>query len=248
MGDLQGKTALVTGATSGIGRAIAVHLAAAGADVVLHGRDAERGGQWVKEISEQGGQARFEAADLADSAEVLRLAAAAGDTDILVNSAGVYEFASTPATDAAVFDKHFAVNTRAPFLLVSALAPAMIRRGEGSIITVTSSAARSTAPVGAVYGASKAAAETLTRYWATEFGAHGIRANAVSSGPVLTEGTSGVFGRNGETVSTRINARGKVGAPEEIAQIVVFLAGPGSSYMNGAVLSADGGEVSNLPG
>ncbi|WP_413809727.1 SDR family NAD(P)-dependent oxidoreductase [Streptomyces sp. OE57] len=243
---LQGSTALVTGATSGIGKAVAQNLARQGAKVVLHGRDQARGEALVKEIAAEGGAARFVAADLTDSADTLRLASEAGDVDILVNSAGLYEFTPTAATDAASFDRQIAVNTRAPFLLAGALAPGMAERGHGSIVIVGSSAARMPAPVGAAYGASKAGAEILTRYWATEFGASGVRVNTVSPGPVHTEGTKAMLGEHIAALD-KANARGRAGDPTEIAEIVSFLVSPASSYVNGAVLFADGGELSALP-
>src|SRR4051812_28077589 len=129
--DLTGRVALVTGATAGIGRAVALQLAAHGAEVVAHGRDPRRGAELVDEIARHGGQARFVSADLADAGEVTQLAKDAGEVDILVNNAGIYEFTSTPDTSAESFDRHIAINTRAPFLLVGALAPAMAGRGHG---------------------------------------------------------------------------------------------------------------------
>ncbi|MCI3270713.1 SDR family NAD(P)-dependent oxidoreductase [Streptomyces cylindrosporus] len=243
---LQGSTALVTGATSGIGKAIAHSLARQGVEVVAHGRDRGRGEALVKEIAAEGGTARFIAADLTDAEDTLRLASRASDVDILVSNAGLYEFAPTSATNAASFDRQVAVNTRAPFLLVGALAPGMVQRGRGSIVLIGSSAARVPAPIGAAYGASKAGVEVLTRYWATEFGPSGVRVNSVSPGPVRTEGTSAMLGEHIAALD-KTNARGRAGEPSEIADIVSFLVGPASSYVNGSILFADGGELSTLP-
>jgi NAD(P)-dependent dehydrogenase (short-subunit alcohol dehydrogenase family) len=245
--DLSGRTALVTGATAGIGRAVAFHLAARGADVVVHGRDPQRGAEVVAEIARRGGRARFVTADLTDAEAVVQLAADAGDVDILVNNAGIYAFTSTPETTAQSFDRHVAINTRAPFLLVGALAPGMAKRGHGAIVNVTSTAATSVAPVGAAYGASKAAMELLTRTWATEFGAAGVRVNGVSPGPVRTAGTEQMLGDNVEAMG-QANIRGRVGEPDEIAEVVAFLAGDRSSYINGTVVVANGGERSSMPG
>jgi len=245
--DLAGKTALVTGATAGIGRAVAVRLAENGAEVVVHGRDAQRGAELVSAIAERGGRARFVAADLSAAGDVERLAAEAGDVDILVNNAGVYEFTSTPGTTADSFDRHLAINTRAPFQLVGALVPGMVKRGHGAIVNISSTAATSVAPVGAAYGASKAALETLTRYWATEFGGSGIRVNGIASGPVRTPGTEPLLAANPDAMD-QVTARGRIGDPEEIADVVLFLAGPRSSYVNGTVVAVHGGERSLLPG
>ncbi|MET0132934.1 MAG: SDR family oxidoreductase [Kibdelosporangium sp.] len=242
----RGRSALVTGATAGIGRAVALHLAARGIDVVAHGRDPERGAQLVKEITEEGGTARFVTADLASTEEVLALAKEAGAVDILVNNAGIYAFTSTPGTTAGSFDRQFAVNTRAPFLLVGALAPGMAARGDGAIVNITSTAATSPAPIGSAYGASKAAVELLTRSWATEFGPRGVRVNGVSPGPVRTAGTTAMLGDNVEMLG-RANLRERIGEPDEIARVVQFLVDAGSSYINGTVIVANGGEPSSLP-
>jgi len=245
-GPLTGQTALVTGASSGIGRAVAHTLAELGAEVVLHGRDEARGETLVAELAALGRSARFISADLSDADETLQLAASAGEVDILVNNAGVYSFRGTADTDAAEFDEHFAINARAPFLLVGAIAPAMAARGRGIIVNITSSAATSPSPVGAAYGASKAAVELMTRSWATEFAAQGVRVNAVSPGPTRTAGTEAMLGEHIEMLG-RGNLRGTVGEPEEIAQVVGFLASPASSYVNGAIILADGGALSAMP-
>jgi NAD(P)-dependent dehydrogenase (short-subunit alcohol dehydrogenase family) len=182
MNDLQGKTALVTGATSGIGRATAKALAALGASVIVHGRNAERGQQVVKEIEAGGGQARFIAADLTEAAEIARLALAAGPVDILVNNAGRSWFGPTADLDADTFDAMFASNVRAAYLLTAALAPAMAARGNGSIISLDSMAGHVGLAGGAAYSATKASMSALTRAWAAEFSPAGVRVNAVAPG------------------------------------------------------------------
>src|SRR5260370_18416645 len=154
---LEAKKAMVTGATSGIGRAIALQLADEGVEVIVHGRDALRGAETVRAIEARGGRARFVAADLSDSTEVRRLAEEASDIDILVNNARFSLFAITPGLDAEKFDALFASNVRAPFLLVAALAPGMAARGHGNIINMSSMAGQSLLPGGAAYGATKAA-------------------------------------------------------------------------------------------
>src|SRR5712671_4904467 len=121
--DLGGKVALVTGATSGIGKAAAIQLAAQGATVIVHGRDANRGAAVVAEIENGGGSARFVGADLGEPAEALRLAREAGDVDILVNNAGFAWFGPSAELEAKTLDQLFAANVQAPYLLVSALAP-----------------------------------------------------------------------------------------------------------------------------
>ena len=140
--DLEGQLALVTGATSGLGRAIAVRLAAGGADVIVHGRDVERGAATVAMIADAGGRARFIAADLSDPADITRLARDAGDVGVLVNNAGFSLFGPTADIAAERFDALFASNVRAPFLLVAAVGPAMASRGAGSIVNVSSMAGR----------------------------------------------------------------------------------------------------------
>jgi NAD(P)-dependent dehydrogenase (short-subunit alcohol dehydrogenase family) len=149
--DLDGLKALVTGATSGLGRAIAFQLARDGADVTVHGRDDARGAQTVEEIQSQGGSARYVGTDLGDAASIAGFAKEVGDIDILVNNAGLSVWGPTEAFALASFDAMFAANVRAPFLLVAAFAPGMVARGTGSIINISSIAGRLGLPGGAAY-------------------------------------------------------------------------------------------------
>ena len=187
---LANKTALVTGATSNIGRAIAVAFAAEGAQVAASGRSHERGREVTEEIRAAGGHADFLTAHLDGSArasedlahEAVRVLG--GRIDVLVNSAGIYPGLSTAATDEAIFDEVYAVNVKAPFFLVAAIAPAMAENGGGAIINLGSWIARIGIPVGSLYSSTKGAIETLTRAWAAEFGRAGVRVNAISPGVI----------------------------------------------------------------
>jgi NAD(P)-dependent dehydrogenase (short-subunit alcohol dehydrogenase family) len=236
--DLQGQRALVTGATSGIGRAVALVLARDGAEVVVHGRDAARGAETVGEITESGGKASFAAADLGDAADVESLAVEVGDVDILINNAGIALFAPTAEFDVAAFDKMFASNVRAPFFLVAALAPGMATRGHGSIVSLSSMAGGVGLVGGAAYGATKASLEAMTRAWAAEYSASGVRVNAIAPGPVYTPTPSGAdfIAALGETTPMH-----RASQPEEIAEVVAFLASPRASYVTGTTVAADGG-------
>jgi hypothetical protein len=161
--NLEGERALVTGATSGIGRAIALQLAREGAEVLVHGRDAARGAETVEEITGAGGKASFVAADLSDADDVRRLANEVGDVDILINNTGIALFAPTAELEVAAFDTMFASNVRAPFFLVAAFAPGPAARGHGSIVNLSSMAGGVGLVRGAAYGATKASLDAMTR-------------------------------------------------------------------------------------
>ena len=237
--DLEGVSALVTGASSGIGRAAAEELARHGAEVIVHGRDAGRGSAVVDRITAAGGKARFVAADLSDLAQLDDLAGQAGEVDVLVNNAGISWFGPTADLDVTTFDRLFAANVRAPYFLVAALAPKMAARGSGSIINIGSQAGQIGMPGGAAYGGTKGALASMTRSWAAEFSPAGVRVNTVVSGPVYTPIQSA---EQSEAVgATTIMAR--VAQPDEIASVIVFLASPKASYITGAVIAADGGRT-----
>jgi NAD(P)-dependent dehydrogenase (short-subunit alcohol dehydrogenase family) len=246
MSDLKGKTALVTGGNSGIGRAVAVAVAGHGAHVVLSGRDAARGEQAVATIRAAGGTADFVKADLGDEASARALARQAeelggGHVDILVNSAGIFPFGPTHDTTEDDFDRVYAVNVKAPFFLVAELAPKMAARGHGAIVNVTTMVAEFGMANMALYGSSKAAMVLLTKSWAAEYGPSGVRVNAVSPGPTRTEGTA-VMGEALDQLASAAPA-GRPGLPEEIASAIIYLVSDEASFVHGALLPVDGGRV-----
>jgi NAD(P)-dependent dehydrogenase (short-subunit alcohol dehydrogenase family) len=245
---LENKTALVTGATSNIGRAIAIAFAAEGAHVVVAGRNHKRGGEVVDEIRTAGGRSDFVSAhldgsarashDLAkEAARVLR-----GRIDVLVNNAGIFPGPGTAATNEATFDEVYAVNVKAPFFLTAAIAPTMAARGSGAIINLGSWVARLGIPVGALYSSTKGAMETLTRAWAAEFGPAGVRVNAISPGVVRTP-TPDQPGEHPAEAMMRGTPSGASGTPDAVAHAAVYLASDESAFVQGTVIDVDGGRV-----
>ena len=232
---------LVTGATSGIGRAIALELARNDAAVIVSGRSRTRGEETVAAIGAAGGSARFVAGDLGDLQSIAALAAEAADADILFNNAGAFGFSPTADQDVASFEQMFDVNVRGTFFLTASLAPKMARRGGGSIVNITTMAAEIGMVGAAAYGASKAAVLGLTRTWAAEFAGDNVRVNAVSPGPTATEGTAEVMGPDGVAQVGTTVPLNRSATVEEIARVVAFVASPAASYATGGTFHADGG-------
>jgi NAD(P)-dependent dehydrogenase (short-subunit alcohol dehydrogenase family) len=242
---LAGRTALITGSTSGIGAATALALALEGAHVLVSGRDAARGKDVAARIAAAGGRAGFLEADLAGPYADLRAfaddatALLGGRIDILVNNAGVYPVGATEDLADADLDRMLAVNVRAPHVLVGALVPPMVRRGSGVVVTVGSWMAGTGSAGSAMYSATKAAAEQLTRAWAAEYGPHGVRVNTVAPGVTLTPGNEAF--RTVLDAMTAATPAGVVVQPEDVARGVVFLASDDASMVHGITLSVDGG-------
>ena len=236
---LVGRRALVTGATAGIGAAIAAALGRDGAAVLVLGRDAERGAGTVARVVDAGGEAEFVQADLGDPERLAELADEVGDVDILVNNAGFSIWGATPGVGVDDFNAMFAANVRAPYYLVAAFAPGMAARGRGSIINIGSMAGTVGLAGGAAYGATKAAVAALTRSWAAEYSASGVRVNTVAPGPVYTRPEArDLFDTLGATTAAK-----RAADPAEIAEFVAFLASEKASYVTGATLAVDGGRT-----
>ncbi|MFF1691302.1 MULTISPECIES: SDR family NAD(P)-dependent oxidoreductase [unclassified Streptomyces] len=233
------RTALVTGATSGIGRATAKKLARDGFKVLVHGRDADRGAAVVKEIESLGGQAEFHAADLTDITALKQLAEAAQGVEVLVNNAGFSWFGPTADLEPDTFDALFDANVRSAYYLTAAIAPQMAERGEGAVINLGSMAGQIGLAGGAAYGATKAALTSLTRAWAAEYSPRGVRINTIAPGPAYTGGSS----RESLTALGKTTLLARTAEAEEIADVIAFLASPAAGYVTGAVIPADGGRT-----
>jgi NAD(P)-dependent dehydrogenase (short-subunit alcohol dehydrogenase family) len=239
-------TALITGGTSGIGRAAANTLAQLGIHVLVVGRSVERGKKTVAEIRAAGGKVDFISSDLRDASSAREVAKRAvelgnGHVDILINNAGIFPFGPTNKTTEEEFDRVYSLNVKAPYFLVAELAPLMAKRGKGAIVNVSTMVADYGVSGMSLYGSSKAAINLLTKSWAAEYGPSGVRVNAVSPGPTRTEGTD-AMGEGLEQLAAQAPA-GRPATADEIAEAIVFLATDRSSFIYGAKLAVDGGRT-----
>lgn len=252
MRTLQNKTALVTGASRGIGRATATALAKAGAHVLAHyGRSAEEAESLVAAIKANGGRANAISADLATADGAAKLAkdvrSTIGDRlDILVLNAGISKNATIANHTAEDYDTLFATNVRGPFFLVQQLLP-LFTEGS-SIIAITSAVARTVVgrpgvenPSILAYASTKSALETLVKNWAAILGPRGIRVNSVAPGIIDTDMSSFTKSEAGRDYALSIQALKRLGKPEDIADVVVFAASDAARWITGASIPVDGG-------
>jgi 3-oxoacyl-[acyl-carrier protein] reductase len=245
MESCKGKTALVTGASRGIGRATALALAKAGAQVLVHfGRGADEAKAVVKEIRDAGGRAEALGADLSspkgphDLAKQVR--AIVGDRlDILVANAGTSQAATIEETTVEDFDRLFAVNVRAPFFLVQQLLPILGERS--SVVLLSSLAADSAVGNLSAYASTKGAIDTLVKHFAVALGPKGIRVNAIAPGVVPTDMSNFAKTDQGREFTLGIQALKRMAAPEDIADAIAFLASEQARWISGDTIHLDGG-------
>lgn len=246
MARLEGKVALVTGASKGIGAAIAERLAAEGAAVVVNYRSSQAGAEAVvARIAAKGGRAVAAGGDVAKEADATALIDAAirafGRLDILVNNSGVYAFGTIENLTEADYRRHFDTNVLGLLLTTRAAVP-HLNKG-GSIINISSAVTSITPPESAVYTATKGAVDAITGVLAKELGPRGIRVNAINPGLVITEGTeeAGIAGSDFETGMVGLTPLGRAGRPDDIAKVALFLASDEGGWVTGERLVASGG-------
>jgi NAD(P)-dependent dehydrogenase (short-subunit alcohol dehydrogenase family) len=251
---LDSKIAIITGAASGIGRATARRVAAEGARTVVADLNGAGAKQVADEISAAGGEATAVQADLGDNDSARAMVEAAvtayGGLDILHNNAAATRLAATEdrpvsAADPAVWDETMRVNLRGALVAIQAAVPHMIARGGGSVINTASGAGLTGDLRNPAYGASKAALISLTRYVATEFGKQGIRCNAISPGFIVIPEKAGR--KAVEATMLRHHLTPRLGRPEDIAALVVFLASDESAFITGQNICVDGGLLAHQP-
>lgn len=253
MGRLDGKVALITGGTSGIGRATAVLFGAEGAKVTITGRDEDRGAQVVAEVSAAGGEAVFVQADVRVAADCERSVAetvgAFGRLNVLFNNAGVYVANDVLGCDEDEWDAQVDTSLKGAFLMSKAALPHMIANGSGSIVNCSSGWGLMGGRKAVAYCAAKGGMVLMTKAMALDHGTQGIRVNAVCPGDTETPmeyedaRNQGLTWDEYLTMATDGLAMPRMGDPSEIAQAVLFLAGDESSFITGAALPVDGGGV-----
>jgi NAD(P)-dependent dehydrogenase (short-subunit alcohol dehydrogenase family) len=243
--DLTGKTALVTGASRGIGKASALALAKAGAQVLVHFSRGEQEAQAVvDEIRQAGGKAEKVGADLRAAQGPHELAAKVreiigGRLDVLVANAGIAVSATIEDTTVENFDDLFAVNVRAPYFLVQQLLPVMCK--DSSVVLLSSLAAKSAVGTLSAYSATKGAIDTLVKHFASALGQRGIRVNAVAPGVVPTDMSSFAKSDEGRDFTLSIQALKRMATADDIADVITFLASAASRWVTGETLHVDGG-------
>ncbi len=247
MSKLTGRVAIVTGASKGIGAAIARQLAAAGAAVVVNYAGSREGAESVvKDIAAAGGKALAVQADVAKLEDVQRLVAetikAFGAPDILVNNAGIYEFAPLESVTAELFHRQFNTNVLGLLQVTQETAKHIGPKG-GSIINISSVVSQLNLPGSTVYAGTKAAVDTITRVLAKELGGRGIRVNAINPGMIETEGTraQGMSGSDFEKHIVSQTPLGRIGQPDDVAKVAVFLASADSGWISGETILTSGG-------
>jgi 3-oxoacyl-[acyl-carrier protein] reductase len=247
MSKLQNKVAVITGASKGIGAAIATFFAAEGAKVVVNYASSKEGAdEVVKAITATGGTAISVQADVSKEAEVRRLfaetKAAFGTLDILVNNAGIYQYAPVEEVSAEAFHRHFDLNVLGSLFAIQS-AIELFGVAGGNIINISSGASKTPLPTGSVYSASKAALDAITISLSKEFSGRNIRINSILPGVVETEGSrsGGIIGSEFETKLIATTPLGRTGQPEDIARVAVFLASEEAAWITGEKISVSGG-------
>lgn len=243
--ELKGKRALVTGASRGVGFGVAKTFAAAGAEVVATARNEQRLHILAREIEAVGGKITIIPGDLSTRAGVREIARQCGEVDILVNNAAHLTATrqSLLIEDDAGWDTEFAVNLTAPVALMQALVPAMVERGGGVVINISTIAVRMTNPMDAAYAASKSGLESITKAAALDLGPHGVRINAVALGMTATEiwDDMPIQGMTMEDMAKMMVPIGRATAVSEVAALCLFLASDAAPAINGSVITLDGG-------
>jgi NAD(P)-dependent dehydrogenase (short-subunit alcohol dehydrogenase family) len=247
-GMLSGKSALVTGASSGIGAAIATEMAGAGAQVAISGRDERRLTATADAIEQAGSTAVVIAGDLTSddgpARTVAQAAEAMGGLDVMANVAGVMELAPIEETPIEALDRQYVANLRVPYLLTQAALP-HLRQSRGAMIFISSMAALAAFPDSSAYSATKGAIDSLSRQLAVELAEDGIRINAIAPGEIDTPMNAEYYAENPEFVDEvkRFTPAGRLGTPDDIAPAAVFLASDAARFIYGVTLAVDGGQL-----